>query len=58
MQIVPTDRAARQAERKPIGTAYRRSFGRHYRAMALTEVKGMFDAAALVEIQAIASIPA
>lgn len=58
MQIFTTDVAAYRAERKAIGAAYRRSFGSHYPAMALLEVKGLFDPKALVEIQAVAVIPA
>jgi enamine deaminase RidA (YjgF/YER057c/UK114 family) len=57
MQIFTTDLAAYRSELKAIGAAYRRHFGRHYPAMALLEVKGLFDPAALVELQAIAVIP-
>ena len=58
MQIFTTDVAAYKADLKAIGAAYRRHFGRHYPAMALLEVKGLFDPEAMVEIQAVAVIPA
>ena len=43
----------RQAS-KAIGKAYRRQFGSHYPAMALLEVRRLFDAAAKIEIMCIA----
>ena len=58
MQIFTTDLKAYKADLKAIGAAYRRHFGRHYPAMALLEVKGLFDPEAMVEIQAVAVIPA
>ena len=39
---------------KPIGAYYREVFGRHYPASTLLEVKGLFDPAAMVEIEAVA----
>jgi enamine deaminase RidA (YjgF/YER057c/UK114 family) len=58
VQIFTTDIAAYRTERKAIGAAYRRHFGRHYPAMALLEVKELFDPQALVELQAVAVVPA
>jgi enamine deaminase RidA (YjgF/YER057c/UK114 family) len=58
MQIFTTDLVTYRAELKAIGAAYQRHLGRNYPAMALLEVKGLFDPTALVEIQAIAVIPA
>jgi len=49
-----TDAAAYRANLKPIGAAYREVFGRHFPATSLFEVKGLFDPAALVEIECIA----
>jgi len=57
MQIFTTDLAAYKVDLKAIGAAYRRHFGRHYPAMALLEVKGLFDPDAVVELQAVAVIP-
>jgi enamine deaminase RidA (YjgF/YER057c/UK114 family) len=49
-----TDVAAYRAGLKPIGSAYREVFGRHYPATSLFEVRGLFDPEALVEIECIA----
>ena len=57
MQIFVTDAAAYRAELGPLGRAWRRHLGRHYVATALLEVKGLFDAAAMVELMGIAVIP-
>jgi enamine deaminase RidA (YjgF/YER057c/UK114 family) len=57
LQIVTTDVAAYRASLVPIGEAYRRHFGRHYPAMALVEVTGLFDDEALVELIAVAVVP-
>jgi enamine deaminase RidA (YjgF/YER057c/UK114 family) len=42
---------------RDIGTAYRKHLGRHFPAMTLAEVKGLYDTKARVEIEAIAMIP-
>ena len=57
LQIVTTDAAAYRASRGPIGEGYRRHFGRHYPAMALLEVSGLFDEEALVELIGVAVVP-
>ena len=57
MQIFVTDAAEYRGALKELGAAYRRHFGRHYPAMALLEVRQLFDAAAKVELLAIAVIP-
>jgi enamine deaminase RidA (YjgF/YER057c/UK114 family) len=49
-----TDVAEYQRTSKQIGEAYRRHFGRHYPAMALLEVRRLFDPKAKVELMAIA----
>lgn len=49
-----TDVAAYRAALKPIGQHYRRVFGRNFPATTLVEVKGLFEADALVEIEAVA----
>jgi len=49
-----TDAAAYRAAMKPIGKHYQAVFGRHFPASTLVEVKGLFDPAALVEIEAVA----
>jgi enamine deaminase RidA (YjgF/YER057c/UK114 family) len=54
MQIFVTDVAEYQRTSKQIGDAYRRHFGRHYPAMALLEVRRLFDPAAKVELVCVA----
>jgi enamine deaminase RidA (YjgF/YER057c/UK114 family) len=56
LTIYVTDKAAYEANLKPIGAAYRNVFGKHYPAMSLVEVKGLFDDEALVEIDGFAVI--
>ncbi len=52
-----TDRDAYKANLRPIGAAYREVFGRHFPATSLFEVKGLFDPAAMVEIECLAVRP-
>jgi enamine deaminase RidA (YjgF/YER057c/UK114 family) len=42
---------------KEIGAAYRKYMGRHFPAMTLAEVKGLFEDDAKVEIEAVAMVP-
>lgn len=42
---------------KEIGTAYRKHLGRHFPAMTLAEVKGLFEDSDKVEIEAVAMVP-
>lgn len=44
-------------KRREIGAAYRAVIGRHFPAMAVVQVAGLVEDAALVEIQAIAVVP-
>lgn len=57
LQIFVTDLAGYRAAREPIGRAYRRHFGRHYPAMGLFEVSGLFEPGARVELMGIAVVP-
>jgi len=57
-QVFTSDAAAYLGALKDLGRAWRRHFGTHYPAMAWFEVKSLFDPAAIVEIMAIAVIPA
>jgi len=54
MQIFVTDIDEYRRSAKVIGEAYRRHFGRHYPAMALLEVRRLYDPAAKVELMCIA----
>ena len=57
MQIFVTDAGTYRASLPALGEAYRRSLGRHFPAMALFEVAGLFDTEAVVELMGIAVVP-
>jgi len=54
LRVFVTDVAAYRADAKRIGEAWRARFERHYPPMTLVEVKGLFDPAALVEVEGLA----
>ncbi len=54
MQIFVTDIKEYRQSSKAIGAAYRRHFGTHYPAMALLEVRRLFDPQAKVELMCVA----
>ena len=56
MTIYVTSKADYKAQTKPIGEVYRSFFGKYFPAMTLVEVKSLWDAEAMVEIDAIAVI--
>jgi enamine deaminase RidA (YjgF/YER057c/UK114 family) len=56
LTIFVTDKTAYKANLKPIGETYRSFFGRYYPAMTLVEVKSLFDAQAMIEVEGVASI--
>jgi enamine deaminase RidA (YjgF/YER057c/UK114 family) len=53
-----TDMAAYRAGGKEIGAAWRAVMGRHYPAMAVIGVSSLVEEQALVEIEAVAILPA
>jgi enamine deaminase RidA (YjgF/YER057c/UK114 family) len=57
MTVYVLDRLQYLASTQELGVAWRLRAGRHFPAMTLVEVKGMIDAGALVEIQALAVLP-
>ena len=57
LQIFVTDVSAYRAALKPIGAAWRDTFGAHYPPMALFGVAELFDPAAMVELMAMAVVP-
>jgi len=57
MQIFVTDADEYRASLHEIGKHWRRHFERHYPAMTLLEVAGLFDPDARIEIMATAIIP-
>lgn len=56
LSIYVTDRDVYRAQLKPLGEIHRAYFGRHYPAMALFEVKGLFNPDAMVEMEGIAHL--
>ena len=44
------------AKRKELGPVYREHFGRHFPAMTLVEVKGLYNDGALIEIDGVAAL--
>lgn len=57
MQIYVTDVTAYRSVLSELSTVYEDHFGRHYPAIALFEVTGLFDPQALVELVCIAVVP-
>lgn len=51
------DKAEYLASLEATGTAYRRVIGRHYPAMSVVEVKGLYEDGARLEIEATAVLP-
>jgi enamine deaminase RidA (YjgF/YER057c/UK114 family) len=45
-----------KAKTREIGGVYREYFGRHYPAMTLVEVKGLYDDGCLIEIEGVAVV--
>jgi enamine deaminase RidA (YjgF/YER057c/UK114 family) len=54
LTIYTTDLPQYRARLKQLGEAYRRVMGRHYPAMALLEVKGLFEPDSMIELEATA----
>jgi enamine deaminase RidA (YjgF/YER057c/UK114 family) len=57
MQIFATDAAAYRASLKELGEVYRRHLGRHYPAMALFEVSGLYLPESQIELVCVAVVP-
>ena len=57
LTIYTTDMVEYRSRLKGLGQGYRRVMGRHYPAMALLEVKGLFEPGAKIEVEATAVIP-
>lgn len=57
LQIFVTDAEEYRSSLEPVGEAWRERFDRHFPAMALFEVAGLFDPEAKVELVGIAVIP-
>jgi len=57
LDIYVTDAVQYRTRLKSLGEAYRRVMGKHFPAMALVEVNGLFEPTAKVEVEATAVIP-
>lgn len=57
MNLYVLDKKEYRDRGRDIGVAYRKHMGRHFPAMTLAEVKGLFDDGAKVEIEAVAVLP-
>lgn len=55
MTVFVKDVEAYRAARPAIGAAWKKLLGRHYPAMTLVEVSGLFEPGTLVEIRAVAA---
>jgi enamine deaminase RidA (YjgF/YER057c/UK114 family) len=58
LHVYVTDAAAYRAALSDLAPVHRRHLGRHYPAMALLEVAGLMDPAALLELVGVAVVPA
>jgi len=56
MTIYVLSKSEYKTRARDIGAVYRDYFGRHYPAMTLVEVKGLYDDECLIEIEAIAVV--
>jgi len=58
LTIFVLDKSAYKARAREVGAVYREFFGRHYPAMTLLEVKGLYDddQGCLMEIEAVAVV--
>jgi enamine deaminase RidA (YjgF/YER057c/UK114 family) len=56
LTVYVTDLEAYRASLKEIGAAWKGLVGRHFPCMALVQVKGLLEAGALVEIEAVAAL--
>ncbi len=57
MQIFVTDAAAYRSSTRELGAIYRRHLGKHYPAMALFEISGLYYPESQVELMCIAVVP-
>lgn len=57
LHVYTTDAAAYRDHLSELGAAHRAALGRHYPAMALFEVAGLFDPRAVVELVGVAVVP-
>lgn len=58
LTVFVRSKADYRARAREIGVAYREFFGRHYPAMTLVEVSGLFEDDYAIEIEGVAVVPA
>lgn len=56
MTVFVKDVEQYRAARRAVGDAWKRLMGRHYPAMTLVEISGLFEPGTLVEIRAVAAL--
>ncbi len=57
INLLVLDKNEYRERAREMGAAYRKHMGRHFPAMTLAEVKGLWDEGARVEIEAVAMLP-
>ena len=57
INLLVLDKNEYREKGRDMGAAYREHMGRHFPAMTLAEVKGLWDEGAKVEIEAVAMVP-
>jgi enamine deaminase RidA (YjgF/YER057c/UK114 family) len=57
LNVFVTDREAYRARLGELGKVHHAHFGRYYPAMALVEVKGLFNPDAMIEMEGVAHLP-
>ncbi len=56
LNLYVTDKEAYLASAKELGQAYRKHMGKHFPTMTLVEVKSLYEAGAIVEIEGLAAL--
>ena len=57
LNLLVLDKNEYRERGRDMGSAYRKHMGRHFPAMTLAEVKGLWDEGAKVEVEAVATLP-
>ncbi|HXG52740.1 MAG TPA: RidA family protein [candidate division Zixibacteria bacterium] len=57
LNLYVTDKQSYLGSLQELGRVYRKHMGRHFPAMTLVEVKGLYEAGAMVEIEGVAVVP-
>lgn len=57
LNLLVLDKNEYRERGRDMGSVYRKHMGRHFPAMTLAEVKGLWDEGAKVEVEAVATLP-